>query len=93
MGGEPRAWRSCDGVVSGVTETNFFAASKMDRPPMRTIQTPEEVVETALRALGHRKQSVISGWTNWLAVEAERFVPRSVVTKIAGKALRSHLED
>ena len=58
----------------------------MDRPPMRTIQTPEEVVETALRALGHRKQSVISGWTNWLAVEAERFVPRSVVTKIAGKA-------
>ena len=80
-------------LCPGVTETNFFAASKMDRPPMRTIQTPEEVVETALRALGHRKQSVISGWTNWLAVEAERFVPRSVVTKIAGKALRSHLED
>lgn len=80
-------------LCPGVTDTNFFAASKMGRPPMRTIQTAEEVVETALRALDHRKQSIISGWTNWLAVGAERLVPRSVVTKIAGKALRSHLEE
>jgi hypothetical protein len=80
-------------LCPGVTDTNFFAASKMDRPPMRTIQTPEEVVETALRALGHRKPSVISGWTNWFQVEAERFFPRSFVTKIAGKALRSKLEE
>ena len=42
-------------LCPGVTETNFFAASKMDRPPMRTIQTPEEVVDTALRGLGHKK--------------------------------------
>lgn len=80
-------------LCPGVTDTNFFAASKMDRPPMRTIQTPEEVVDTALRGLRHRKPSIISGWTNWLAVEAERFVPRSLVTKIAGKALRSQLEE
>jgi uncharacterized protein len=80
-------------LCPGVTDTNFFAASKMDRPPMRTIQTPEEVVETALRALRHHKPSVISGWTNWLAVEAERLVPRSFVTKIAGKALRSQIEE
>jgi len=80
-------------LCPGVTDTEFFAAAKMDRPPMRTIQTAEEVVETALRALDHRKPSVISGWTNWLAVAAERFVPRSTVTKIAGKALRSHLEE
>ena len=80
-------------LCPGVTDTNFFAASKMDRPPMRTIQTPEEVVDTAFRGLRHRKPSIISGWTNWLAVEAERFVPRSLVTKIAGKALRSQLEE
>lgn len=80
-------------LCPGVTDTNFFVASKMDRPPMRTIQTPEEVVDTALRALAHRKPSVISGWTNWLQIEAERFVPRSFVTRIAGKALRSHLEE
>jgi uncharacterized protein len=80
-------------LCPGVTDTNFFAASKMGRPPMRTIQTAEEVVETALRALRRQKPSVISGWTNWLAVEAERLVPRSFVTKIAGKALRSQMED
>lgn len=80
-------------LCPGVTDTNFFAASKMDRPPFRTIETAEEVVETALRASSHRKPSVISGWTNWLAIEAERLVPRSLVTKIAGKAIRSTLED
>jgi short-subunit dehydrogenase len=80
-------------LCPGVTETNFFASSKMDRPPMRTIQTPEEVVDTALRGLRHKKPSIISGWTNWLAVEAERFVTRSFVTKVAGKALRSQLEE
>jgi short-subunit dehydrogenase len=80
-------------LCPGVTETNFFASSKMDRPPMRTVETPEEVVETALRALARRKPSVISGWTNWFAIEAERFVPRSFVIRIAGKALRSQLEE
>lgn len=79
-------------LCPGVTETNFFQASGIDRPPMRTIETPEEVVETALRALGRRKSTVISGWTNLLTVEAERFLPRSVVTKVAGKALRSRFE-
>ena len=80
-------------LCPGVTETNFFEASKMDRPPMRTIQTPEEVVETALRALAREKHVVISGWTNWFTIQAERFVPRSTVTKVAGKGLRSRFEE
>lgn len=80
-------------LCPGVTETNFFEASGIDRPPMRTIQTPEEVVETALRALNRKKSTVVSGWTNFLTVEAERFFPRSFVTKVAGKALRSRFEE
>jgi short-subunit dehydrogenase len=80
-------------LCPGVTETNFFEASKIDRPPMRTIQTPEEVVDAALRALARHKTVAISGWTNWFVVEAERFVPRSMVTKVAGKALRSRFEE
>jgi short-subunit dehydrogenase len=79
-------------LCPGVTETNFFEASGIDRPPMRTIQTPEEVVETALRAAHRKKSVVISGWTNWFTVEAERFVPRNTVTKVAGKALRPRFE-
>lgn len=80
-------------LCPGVTDTNFFEAARIERPPMRTIQTAEEVVETALQAMDQRKPSVISGWTNWLTIEAERFVPRSTVIKIAGKALRSHIEE
>lgn len=80
-------------LCPGVTETNFFEASKIDRPPMRTIQTPEEVVDAALRALDRHKTVAISGWTNWFVVEAERFVPRSMVTKLAGKALRPRFEE
>jgi len=80
-------------LCPGVTDTNFFAASKIDRPPMRTVQTPEEVVDTALRGLARGKSVVISGWANWFVVEAERVVPRSVVTKVAAKALRSRFEE
>ena len=79
-------------LCPGVTETNFFEASGMDHPPMRISQTPEEVVDTALRALNRKKGTVISGWMNLFTTEAERFVPRSLVTRIAGKALRSRFE-
>jgi short-subunit dehydrogenase len=78
-------------LCPGVTDTNFFEAARIGRPPMRTVQTAEEVVDAALRGLKRRKSTVISGWTNWLTVGAERFVPRSVVIKVAAKALRSHL--
>ena len=80
-------------LCPGVTETNFFDAAGIDRPPMRTVQTPEEVVETALRAVPRKKSLVISGWANWFVVEAERFLPRSAVTKVAGNALRSRFEE
>ena len=80
-------------LCPGVTETNFFEASKIDLPPMRTIQTAEEVVDAALRAMDRQKTVAISGWTNWLVVEAERFVPRSTVRKVAAKALRSRFEE
>jgi uncharacterized protein len=80
-------------LCPGVTETNFFEASKIDRPPMRTIQTAEEVVDAALRAMDRQKTVAISGWANWLVVAAERFVPRSTVRKVAAKALRSRFEE
>ena len=80
-------------LCPGVTETNFFEAAGIDRPPMRTVQTAEEVVETALRALPRKKSMIISGWANWFVVEAERLLPRSAVTKVAGNALRSRFEE
>jgi short-subunit dehydrogenase len=79
-------------LCPGVTETNFFEAAKMDRPPMRGSQTPEEVVETAIRGLKRKKSVIISGWPNRFTVFAERLFPRSIVLKIAGKALRGRFE-
>jgi uncharacterized protein len=80
-------------VCPGVTETNFFETAGMNHPPMRIIQTPEDVVETTLRALARQKSTVISGWANRFTIEAERILPRSLVTKVAGKALRSRVEE
>jgi short-subunit dehydrogenase len=75
-------------LCPGVTDTNFFDAAKIQRPPARISQTPEAVVETALRALARGKSSVISGWTNFIMVQSERLTPRSVVTRIAGTMMR-----
>jgi short-subunit dehydrogenase len=80
-------------LCPGVTETNFFEASKMDRPPMRSAQTPEEVVDAALRGMARKKSFVISGWANLFMVESERIVPRSLVTRVAGKAMRPRFEE
>src|SRR6266513_2646975 len=58
-------------LCPGVTNTNFFEASRMQRPPARTSQTVDEVVDTALRALKRGKSSVVSGWLNFLMIETE----------------------
>src|SRR5882672_8418740 len=60
-------------LCPGVTETNFFEAAHGNKPPARTSQTPEEVVDTALSGLARRKSNIVSGWTNFLMVEGERF--------------------
>jgi len=79
-------------LCPGVTDTNFFEASRMQKPPARTSQTPDEVVDAALRGLKRGKSSVISGWTNFFLIETERLVPRSFILRAAGAVLRSHTE-
>ena len=76
-------------LCPGVTETGFFEASRMRKPPARTSQTPEEVVATALRGLGRRKSSIISGWPNKLMVETERFMPRWLILRAVGSVMRN----
>ncbi|MBD0372192.1 MAG: SDR family oxidoreductase [Pyrinomonadaceae bacterium] len=75
-------------LCPGVTETNFFEAGHIDKPPMRTSQTPDEVVETALRGLKRGKSHIISGWSNYLLTESERLVPRRLIARVVGSALR-----
>lgn len=76
-------------LCPGVTETNFFAASQMQKPPARISQTAEDVVDTALRGLKWGRSHIISGWPNYLMIQSERLAPRSLVARVAGMALRS----
>ncbi len=78
-------------LCPGVTETGFFEASRMQKPPARTSQTPDQVVDTALRALKRRKSSVISGWSNLTAVEMERIVPRKLILRAVGAVMRPYI--
>jgi uncharacterized protein len=80
-------------LCPGVTETNFFEAAQVQMPPLRSPQTPEDVVDTALRGLARGKSHTVSGWTNLLMIESERLVPRSLVARIAGRALRPYFGD
>ncbi len=80
------------GLCPGVTDTNFFEAARGAKPPARTSQTPEEVVDTAISGLARRQSSIVSGWTNFFMVGAERFVPRSLVVRMAGRMMRSQYE-
>lgn len=79
-------------VCPGVTETNFFQAAQMKRPPGRVWQSPDEVVETALRGLQRGQSSIISGWFNFFMIETERLAPRSFILRAIGAVLRSHTE-
>lgn len=75
-------------LCPGVTDTNFFEAAQIEKPPMRVMQSPEDVVAAALSGLKRRKSHVVSGWTNFFMIEAERLVPRAFVARIAGRMLR-----
>jgi uncharacterized protein len=64
----------------GSTATEFHdVAGELPHPG----ESPEEVVETALAALG-RQPSVVSGWLNWLrANAAQRLAPRGPLLYLA----------
>jgi short-subunit dehydrogenase len=60
-----------------------------EKPQMRVAQTPEQVVETALKGLQRNNSHIISGWTNFLTTQSERLFPRSLITRMAGRMMRS----
>lgn len=81
-------------LCPGATRTNFFAASDIKDP--RTVkgeQTPEEVVEAALKGLRKGKSTVISGWANYIGSLLGKHVPDSVSTRIVGRTLRAKYQE
>ncbi len=80
-------------LCPGATETNFFEVARGHKPPGRASQSPEDVVDVALRALARGKGHVVSGWTNRAMMEAERFAPRSLVTRVVARMMRSQFDE
>lgn len=78
-------------VCPGPTETNFFDTA--NAIPFSAMQTPEEVVETALKAVGRKKSHVISGWTNYFKAHAATIAPNSIVTKFISSVIRPKLKE
>ena len=75
-------------LCPGATETGFFAAAA-ERPFMtRGRQTPQQVVQTALTAIGKTCPTVVSGRMNRLSVIGSRFMPRRLVPVIARQTVR-----
>ena len=77
------------GLCPGVTSTNFHQRSggtEENRPPAAITQTPEEVVEVAMKALAKRScPTVVSGTKNVMITNLVRFMPRkSIVGMMAG---------
>lgn len=64
----------------GGTDTEFLRLSKRSN---LLIRTPEEVVETALKALS-KKPSVIDGIINKIVIPLGRFLPRKILINLTG---------
>ncbi len=75
-------------LCPGPTRTGFFETAGIP-PRADGMQTPREVVALALRGLERRKPLVVCGGRNRAMVAAERLVPRAVLARLVGMAMRS----
>ncbi len=76
-------------VCPGPTETNFFKTAR--EVETRSKRTPEQVVNTALGALGKGRSFVIDGTNNYFTALLGRIMPRRNVVKMFGSVLRKSI--
>lgn len=85
-------------LCPGPTDTGFFDAAKINTDVKNSmmqkgIQTPEEVVETAMNAVKSGKTQAISGWMNYFIARSVNFIPDSIITRAVGSQLRPKFQD
>lgn len=79
-------------LCPGPTETNFFAESNAVPFSAKGMQTPEAVVEKALKAVKSKKPLVISGMSNYIGAVLGTITPDSLVIRTIGNYLRPKLK-
>ena len=71
--------RDAEDIKVRLSDGREFAAKGME--------TPDQVVETALNSIGKGRARVISGWKNRVSKAIINVVPNSLMTKVVAKAL------
>lgn len=80
-------------LCPGSTETNFHAAAGMDRAMgFKGQETVDDVIETAMKAVGSKRSKVVSGWTNWIVASGVNFLPNSLITRVMSKGMRGKFQ-
>jgi len=80
-------------VCPGPTDTNFFAEANAIPFSAKGMQTPEAVVETALKAAKSGKALTVSGISNYIGSVLGTIAPDSLVTRAIGSYLRPKLKE
>jgi short-subunit dehydrogenase len=81
-------------LCPGPTKTNFFRASAIRNPvPFKGMQSPEQVVDTALRGLKKGRTTVISGWANYAGSVLGKVVPTAVTSRVIANTLRDRIQE
>jgi short-subunit dehydrogenase len=72
-------------LCPGSTNTEFQQVAGQPDRVFRHAETAEKVARVGLEALAKGKSAVISGFSNKFSTVSQRLVPRSFVTRMAGK--------
>ncbi len=76
-------------LCPGGTATNFFDASQFQKINLPGgLQSPEDVVKAALRALDKGKSLAVTRWINRVMIFVQRLAPRRLVARQAGEMFR-----
>jgi short-subunit dehydrogenase len=80
-------------LCPGVTETEFHrraGGTDKKRPPQALIESPEAVVDCAMKALGKRKSpTIISGHKNQILAQLMTSLPRKSVLGLMGSQMKN----
>ncbi len=80
-------------LCPGATKTNFFAAANIEHPlQVKGLQTVEQVVDTAMRAVKSGRRKVVSGFANKIGAVLGTVSPHWISSRVMGKALRKRYQ-
>ena len=81
-------------LCPGTTDTGFFEASGIKDPiKMKGVQTSDQVVDAAMKAIEAGRSKVVSGWTNYIIATAVNLVPNSLIARVVAKPLRKKYQN